>query len=126
MVNNTLVCHSVMAAGNKGRAKMEEDLCGALIKMYQQKQTDNMGEYWKHMLEMNKDKSISFFFTFRSVATTVEVTEEGYLAHPEKITHAKKDAKFKKGEQLLKGEEYKKQVQEIDRRVGEFLNNFKS
>jgi hypothetical protein len=78
------------------------------------------------MSEMNNEESITFCFTFRSVAATVEVTKEGYLAHQEKFTHAKKDAKFKKGEQLMKGEEYERQVQEIDMRVGEFLNNFKS
>jgi hypothetical protein len=87
--------------------------------------TDEMGEYWKHMSEMNKDKSITFSFTFRSIAATIEVTEDGYLAYLEKFTHAKKDAKFKKGEQLMQGEEYEKQVREIDRRVAEFLNNFK-
>jgi hypothetical protein len=88
-------------------------------------QTDEMGEYWKHMSDMNKDESITFSFTFRSIATTVEVTEDGYLAHPEKFTHAKKDAKFKKGEQLMQGEEYERQVHDIDQRVAEFLNNFK-
>jgi hypothetical protein len=47
-------------------------------------QTDEMGEYWKHMLEMNKDKSITFSFTFRLVATTVEVTEDGGKIHARK------------------------------------------
>jgi hypothetical protein len=48
-VNNTMVRHSVLAADNKGRAKTEEDLYTALIKLYQQKENYLFSQMGKEM-----------------------------------------------------------------------------
>ena len=88
--------------------------------------TDVFGEFWRHMSNMNHDESITFSFTFRSVAKMIEVTNAGSLAKPQEYTHKRKDAKFKKAEFLMEGEEYTKRVAEINTRVHAFLNNFKS
>ena len=87
--------------------------------------TDDLGEFWKHMSDMNRDESITFSFTFRSVAKTVEVTNTGKLATPQNFTHKKKDAKFNNAKHLMEGKQYAKRVAEINERVIGFLNNFK-
>jgi hypothetical protein len=64
-VNNTLVRHSVLAAGNKGRAKTEEDPCSALIKMYQQKENYVFSHMGKENGQLEDRYSVVFAQVFQ-------------------------------------------------------------